>query len=327
MSEIFYPVNLPTPINTNINVSNSNIGKTYVETYTKDNVGTRLGFDYTINLNGSNKISYSIASGYYIWFSAFDYNNCYLGQSYAYGWKDGSGDITFQPQVKHVAIFFAKGSDQYASISPADWSQMQCLLSIAHDYPDLPIVTTPEGFPYTKGYNLLKNTSSDWSEWRIPGEGTSKTGIMNQFWLKDVGFNEKSSLVYQFEIEIQNATAGTIHFQGTSNSVWDNNNGTYFLNISSIIPVNSGKFKLTELNNKITKFVSSPYTLTAKELSRAYKDGLRGEMNLGYRFDNANAEAKMRWRCMMIEYGIDASDYRPNPADLVGGGVANGYCS
>ena len=34
MSEIFYPISFPTPINTNIAVSESFIGKTYAEMYT-----------------------------------------------------------------------------------------------------------------------------------------------------------------------------------------------------------------------------------------------------------------------------------------------------
>ncbi|WP_288162544.1 hypothetical protein [Dubosiella newyorkensis] len=183
------------------------------------------------------------------------------------------------------------------------------------NYPVLPIVTTPEGFEYAEGHNLLTKISD---EWWIPGEGTNKTISRKTLFLKDYEFNEYKALSLQIEFEVEGATKGTIYLQSPSNGVWNSNDAKWFPPITQ--NAMSSSMSLASLNGKITKIVKENYRLSADWLERAYANGQRGEMCLNFRVDNTNPETKIRFRNVMLEYGPKAHPYRPNPADLVGGG-------
>lgn len=78
---------------------------------------------------------------------------------------------------------------------------------------------------------------------------------------------------------------------------------------------------LIHINNTPKQIVRNNYKLSVSELAKAYLDGRKGVQIVNIRIDNANAEAQIRVRHLMLNYGAEVADYRPNPLNLVGGGV------
>ena len=310
MSEIFYPISFPTPINTNITLSESFIGKTYAEMYTANGKDRRLGFSHLFNLNGSSKISYSVASGYFIWFSAYDANGCYLGQSYALGWKRGSAEITFQPQVKQIAIFFRKGEDSV--FVPNDWPNVQCKVSILCNYPDLPIVTDESGFEYAEGLNLVGQGNKVWSITKnatapivnsIPttliGDDAEKNYVLSVF-NKSLGSHESSS---------PSAAASTKNRFGIHTAeTWKRPDGSTFETYQ-----NASLLKRYGENRRLY----TPYK-PMRTVENAELVSVRIFVQL---YEKPTGDDAWELSDVMLTYGKKEHPYRPRPTDLVGGGL------
>lgn len=313
MSEIFYPISFPTPINTNIAVSESFIGKTYAEMYTTNRIDSRLGFSHLFNLNGSSKISYSVASGYFIWFSAYDANGCYLGQSYALGWKQGSAEITFQPQVKQIAIFFRKGDNSV--FVPNDWPNVQCKVSILCNYPNLSIITTPEGLEYAQGYNLLSVSKAVIQE-IVRSGACSVSRVVSEGGI-DVIVNSDTSGTAVSRFQSLNLPYGLTNYRLTFD-MWAEipSGGNSLICNVDICDANSKGFAVPTTE---TEFTSVHQPSNAYIFDNTY----RGFVDFEIRASSGAMKAgtKIHIRHIMVSLSSDKFVYRPNPADLAGGGL------
>lgn len=190
------------------------------------------------------------------------------------------------------------------------------------EYPTLPIVVDEAtGFEYFKGHNLFDNTYPEWSDWWTPGTGTNRSKTYKTFNLADINYQANIPLSFGIEIEARNVTAGTLLVQSNANGTWSGSNPYWFPRICS---GPSMAQDLIHINNTPKQMVRNNYKLSVSELAKAYLDGRKGVQIVNIRIDNANAEAQIRVRHLMLNYGAEVADYRPNPLNLVGGGGAYG---
>lgn len=197
------------------------------------------------------------------------------------------------------------------------------------NYPDLPIIATPEGFEFAKGYNLLFNSAFQkgrerWMDWGTPVTREIVT-IENRKWLHVI--------------------STTVNYQGYSQN-WSNRLGakvseiiggkklrvSFTCYVSSETLGKNGAGVGIHLDDSSGNIIAQYWKLiSANELSTTPK---RYSMDVPIpntvdRFNImvgkcATPNAIEAWFTdIMVEYISDTtqplSDYRPNPADLVGG--------
>ena len=159
------------------------------------------------------------------------------------------------------------------------------------------------------GRNYVLQTSKEWSDWIIPGEGTNKTRTIRTFNLQKLNLQYGDSIAMQIEIETADVTAITKFVaQGAVNNVWSGAD-KYFPNPWNNI------FSYTSLDkmNTVTKH-TRVYTFTNEVIDKINNVG--GIIELATRADDLNAEAKWRYRCLKIEIGNKVTDWTPAPEDI-----------
>lgn len=198
------------------------------------------------------------------------------------------------------------------------------------NYPDLPIIATPEGFEFAKGYNLLFNSAFQkgrerWSDWGTPVTREIVT-IENRKWLHVI--------------------STTVNYQGYSQN-WSNRLGakvseiiggkklrvSFTCYVSSETLGKNGAGVGIHLDDSSGNIIAQYWKLiSANELSTTPKR-YSMDVPIPNTVDRFNImvgkcgtpNAIEAWFTdIMVEYTSDTtqplSDYRPNPADLVGGG-------
>lgn len=99
------------------------------------------------------------------------------------------------------------------------------------------------------GRNYLTGTSSEWSNWIVPGTGTNKTFTIGSFDLSILNLKANDPIALQIELETTGFTSITkLYTQGAVNQAWSGDN--FFSNPWNNI------FALTDINkmNKVECF-------------------------------------------------------------------------
>ena len=149
------------------------------------------------------------------------------------------------------------------------------------------------------GWNLLQNTSGEWSDYWQPCTGTNICKDISSFVIPD-GCATGETFTTSIEIEwtgFKSSSSGTFGLwsQGAQDDGWTHEN-----------PFTNGLFSISTESGKKT------CTLTGKW------DGSCKKYIISMRCDYSNGEGKIRWRCLKIEKGTKATEWTPHPDDLVG---------
>lgn len=149
------------------------------------------------------------------------------------------------------------------------------------------------------GWNLLQNTSGEWSDYWQPYAGTNICKNISSFVIPD-GCATGETFTTSIEIEwtgFKSSSSGTFRLcsQGAQDGGWTHVN-----------PFANGLFSISTESGKKT------CTLTGKW------DGSCKKYMISMRCDYSNGEGKIRWRCLKIEKGTKATEWTPHPDDLIG---------
>ena len=149
------------------------------------------------------------------------------------------------------------------------------------------------------GWNLLQNTSGEWSDYWQPYAGTNICKDISSFVIPD-GCATGETFTTSIEIEwtgFKSSSSGTFRLcsQGAQDGGWTHVN-----------PFADGLFSISTESGKKT------CTLTGKW------DGSCKKYMISMRCDYSNGEGKIRWRCLKIEKGTKATEWTPHPDDLIG---------
>lgn len=149
------------------------------------------------------------------------------------------------------------------------------------------------------GWNLLQNTSGEWSDYWQPYAGTNIRKDISSFVIPD-GCATGETFTTSIEIEwtgFKSSSSGTFRLcsQGAQDGGWTHVN-----------PFANGLFSISTESGKKT------CTLTGKW------DGSCKKYMISMRCDYSNGEGKIRWRCLKIEKGTKATEWTPHPDDLIG---------
>ena len=156
------------------------------------------------------------------------------------------------------------------------------------------------------GRNLVKNTSGEWSDWWTPGTGTNKTNYFGAVNLTEYGLTTNDKVAFQIIYEVQDMTAGSFYGQGSVNGVWSGD--THFGNPwGSVMPKVTANWNGVAEKTYVWSISQQAVTIGNMKL------------DLGIRVDNANAEAKIRWKCLKVEIGTIPTAWSPAPEDLSDG--------
>lgn len=182
------------------------------------------------------------------------------------------------------------------------------------NYPTLPIVTDETGSTYSEGMNLLVNTSRYTESTPFTTIGSQVDHFIYQFNGKKIygvapckkgqkiTLQAKSNLPWSAKHLGAVGTAGFCLYWGTKVNAMDRN---YVF--AQFIPGDG-----TTVFNKT---ISVPDNAQLANLSELY---------FCFRFNtysDGTTEVTGKFWDLMVEYGDKKHDYRPNPADLVGGGL------
>ena len=182
------------------------------------------------------------------------------------------------------------------------------------NYPDLPIITDESGFEYAEGLNLFVNA----------GEYTASSPYT-------VTSNKADNYIIQFNngkkiyTSVPFKTGQKITLQAKSNLPWSGfhrpgvtNKVGFFLYWGSKQNAMDGTYVKAEFitgDNATKNFVK---TITVPEVSGVT------ELYCCFRFNtysDGSTNLTGKFWDLMLEFGDKKHDYRPNPADLVGGGL------
>lgn len=149
------------------------------------------------------------------------------------------------------------------------------------------------------GWNLLQNTSGEWSDYWQPYTGTNICKDISSFVVPD-GCATGETFTTSIEIEwtgFKSSSSGTFSLcsQGAQDDGWTHVN-----------PFTNGLFSISTESGKKTCILTGKW------------DGSCKKYMISMRCDYSNGEGKIRWRCLKIEKGMKATEWTPHPDDLIG---------
>lgn len=290
--------------------TSNNVGYTWDEM--KSYSGSRLCSIDPIPFEG--RVYVPIQNGYRFCIAQFDSEQKNLGLSTYYNWINAPQMCPLDHRTKYIGLCFG---------DTGDVSKITKILGggvIMSNYPTLPIITDETGFTYSEGMNLLVNTSRYTESTPFTTIGSAADRYMYEFDGKKIygvspckkgqkiTLQAKSNLPWSAKHQGAVGTAGFWLYWGTKANAMA---GQYMY----------AQFVPGDTTTVFNKTIPVPDNAQLANLSELY---------FCFRFNtysDGTTEVTGKFWDLMVEYGDKKHNYRPNPADLVGGGGTNGYCS
>lgn len=186
---------------------------------------------------------------------------------------------------------------------------------IMNDYPTLPIVTTPDGFEYAEGYNILSVSKALLEE-----IGNDRSAFITSKVVSDGGFDltvtKDTTSLANVRFQWINLPYALTRYRLTFETWAELPTGASNVQIlRDICDANAQGFTVPTTRTKFTGVhIPSPTYI--------FDNVYRGFIDFEIRRIGSvlKAGTKIHVRNIMLTLGQTEFDYRPNPADLVGGG-------
>lgn len=184
-----------------------------------------------------------------------------------------------------------------------------------NDYPTLPIVTTPDGFEYAEGYNILSVSKALLEE-----IGNDRSAFITSKVVSDGGFDltvtKDTTSLANVRFQWINLPYALTRYRLTFETWAELPTGASNVQIlRDICDANAQGFTVPTTRTKFTGVhIPSPTYI--------FDNVYRGFIDFEIRRIGSvlKAGTKIHVRNIMLTLGQTEFDYRPNPADLVGGG-------
>ncbi|WP_304747929.1 hypothetical protein [Dubosiella newyorkensis] len=247
-------------------------------------------------------------TGFKVYITEYDSDKKSIANS---GWLNNP-KFKVRNDTRYISLLIANSS--HSTITPSQFISRGGVL-IMSDYPTLPIVKDDSGFEYAEGMNLLINTGG-----YIENSPFATTSNKTDNWV--VVFNGK--FIYS---PVPCGKGQKITLQAKSNLPWsDRHPGAgpsgkagFWLYWGNKADVMNGRYIYAQFiagdnTTVFQKTIKAPDLSILANLTKLY---------FCFRFntysDGTNDVTGKFWD-LMVEYGDKKHPYRPNPADLVGGG-------
>ncbi len=183
------------------------------------------------------------------------------------------------------------------------------------NYPELPIVTDESGFEYAEGMNLLVNASRYTESTPFTTIGSQVDHYMYEFNGKKIYGVAPCKKGQKITLQAKsNLPWSSTHLGGAKNKVG------FWLYWGTKVNEMDGNYVFAQF------IPGDGTTVFNKTISVPDNDALANlsELYFCFRFNtysDGTDEVTGKFWDLMVEYGDKKHDYRPNPADLVGGGL------
>lgn len=154
------------------------------------------------------------------------------------------------------------------------------------------------------GRNLVRGTSSEWSEWWTPDTDLNSCVVLSYIFPGDIKIGDAFTTTIEIEVSkfaFTETEEGELWSQGSVDDSWSIKN-----------PFAGGlvRFTADELSKSFIKRFTKTSYVNNDKIANAKK------FQFGFRCDYSDGTGKIRWRLLKAERGNRATDWTPAPEDV-----------
>ncbi|WP_305150935.1 hypothetical protein [uncultured Dubosiella sp.] len=289
----------------------NNVGQTWDEM--KQNSGSRICSIAPIPFEG--QVYISIQPGYRFCIAQFDENQKNLGSHTYYDWRTTPQMCVLDSRTRYIGLCFG---------DTGDVNKISQILGggalIMSDYPTLQIVTNSDGLEYAKGYNLLSVSKSTLVEIGRSGAcAVSKVVSESGF---DLVFTKDTTGIAAVRFQRLELPYALTPYRITYEAWAELPSGSPKIRCNNdVCDANQNGVEITATR---TKFISTHMPAKTYIFDNTYHGFTDFEISGVGAAIKANTTIHVR--NIILTLSQDEFAFRPNPADLTGGGTY-GSCS